>query len=419
MSRSVSRRAFLRTAGAALATPYMLTSNALGAEGRPASDRVRVGHIGVGGMGGGHLRRMVQRPDGTPVAVCDVDRLRCERAYQVTGQKAEMFHDFRDLLDRQDIDAVVVATPDHWHPLITIHACEAGKDVYCEKPLSVTVAEGRAMVEAARRYSRVVQMGTQWRSMAGRNVAQYIRNGRCGRVRQVRCWHYPNPYHPAANPVPVPDTLDWNLWLGPLPWMPYHPRRCYGTFRWFLWSGGGNIRDRGAHIMGIVSWAMNVDHTGPVSVEATGQARPGLYDNPITMSVTYEFKDPDWTLHWDQPGEPKGGQYGAWFVGDKDTLAFWDNFNTEPKAIFEPKPNEVALERSNNHMGNFLECVRTRRRPIMDVEIGHRVTTLCNLGNIAYRLGRKVRWDAAKERFIGDEQANRLLDYPYRAPWRL
>ncbi|HUT34463.1 MAG TPA: Gfo/Idh/MocA family oxidoreductase [Planctomycetota bacterium] len=417
MNEGMPRRQVL---AATLAAPYFLTSGALGAEGKaPASDRIAVGHIGVGGRGGGLLGYIVNTPVATPVAVCDIDQARCDNAYSRTGGTAKKFHDFRDLLDQKDIDAVVIASPDHWHPLHTIHACRAGKDVYCEKPLSVTIREGQAVVAAARRYDRVVQLGTQWRSMAGRYVAQYIRNGYCGTVREVRCWHYPNPTHPPAPPPPVPKGLDYDAWLGPLPWMPYHPARTHGNFRWLMCSGGGNIRDRGAHIFGIVSWAMNVDHTGPVSIEATGDRPDGLFDNPVRMSVTYEFKNPDWTLHWDQPGEPKGGQYGAFYVGDKDTLSSWDNFDTEPKAKFEAKPGEIALYRSTDHMGNFLECVRTRRRPIMDVAIGHRATSLCNLGNVAYLLGRKLAWDPVKEEFVADDEANRMLHYPYREPWRL
>jgi len=415
------REALARVLSASLAAPYVLTSRALGAGGVPASDRVATGHIGVGGMGGGHLHGILSRSraDAAVVAVCDIDRTRCAAALKAAGGEARMFHDYRELLDQPEVDAVIVASPDHWHPLHTIHACQAGKDVYCEKPLSVTIAEGQAMVRTARRYARVVQMGTQWRSMTGRYVAQYIRNGYCGRVREVRCWHYPNPAHPPAPPQPVPPTLDYEMWLGPLPYFPYHPACCHGNFRWLLRSGGGNIRDRGAHIYSVVSWAMNVDPTGPVSIEASGTRDFGLYDNPILMSVTYEFKDPDWTLHWDQPGQPKGGEYGAFFVGDKDTLAFWDNFVTERKAIFEPTGNEIALYRSDNHMSNFLDCVRTRRRPIMDVAIAHRATSLCNLGNLAYRLGRKLRWDPEKEEFLGDEEANRMRHYPYREPWML
>ena len=417
MSEGITRREML---AAALAAPYFLTSTALGAEGKaPASDRIRTGHIGVGGRGGGLLAYIVNTPVAAPAAVCDIDAGHCDGAYSRTGGTARKFHGFRELLDQKDVDAVVVASPDHWHPLHTIHACQAGKDVYCEKPLSVTIRESQAVLAAARRYGRVVQMGTQWRSMAGRNVAQYIRNGYCGTVREVRCWHYPNPSRRPEAPVPVPKGLDYEMWLGPLAWFPYHPARCHGNFRWLMCSGGGNIRDRGAHIFGVVSWAMNVDQTGPVSIEATGDRPDGMYDNPVRMSVTYEFKNPDWTLHWDQPGEPKGGQYGAFFVGDKDTLACWDNFATEQKAMSEPKPGEIALYRSIDHMGNFLDCVRTRRRPVMDVAAAHRVTSLCNLGNVAYLLGRKLAWDPVKEQFIGDDEANRMLHYPYREPWTL
>jgi len=417
MNAGVTRRGML---AAAVAAPYCLTSRALGGEGRaPASDVILTGHIGVGGMGSGHLGHILGRGDARVAAVCDIDEARCDAAYSRTGGTARKFHDFRELLDQPDIDAVVIASPDHWHPLHTLHACQAGKDVYVEKPLSVTIREGQAMVAAARRYNRVVQMGTQWRSMHGRHVAQYIRNGYCGTVREVRCWHYPNPTHPPAPPQPVPPQLDYDRWLGPLPFFPYHPATCHGNFRWLMCSGGGNIRDRGAHIFGIVCWAMNVDHTGPVSIEATGDRPDGLFDNPVRMSVTYEFKNPDWTLHWDQPGEPKGGEYGAFYIGDKDTLSSWDNFDTEPKAKFEARPGEIELYRSNNHMGNLLECVRTRRRPVMDVAIAHRATSLCNLGNIAWRIGRKLRWDPEKEQFLGDDEANRLLHYPYRQPWRL
>jgi len=423
MKERLSRRRFLAQLGAGLAAPYVLTSEALGAEAKaPASDRVLVGHIGVGGMGGGHLGGTVHSREATSVAVCDLDESRLERAYNVTGQKAERYQDFRSLLDRNDIDAIICATPDHWHALVTITSCEAGKDVYCEKPLCVTVREGRAMVRAARRFERIVQMGTQGRSQSGgRYSAQYVRNGYCGRVREVRCWHYNNPTHPLDGFGDPPPGLDWDTWRGPLPYVRYHPRRCHGTFRWFLENGGGNIRDRGAHIFSIVCWAMNVDATGPVAVEATGTAPRGLYDVPTTMSATWEFKNPDWTLHWDQPGEPQGYPYGCHFIGDRDSLVVGrcDGVGADRKVFFEPKPGEVELYKSNDHRGNFFECVKTRKRPIMDVERGHRVTSLCILGNLAYRIGRKLRWDPEKEEFIGDEAANRLLHYPYRPPWSL
>ncbi|HUT34465.1 MAG TPA: Gfo/Idh/MocA family oxidoreductase [Planctomycetota bacterium] len=408
----------------------MLTSQALGGpEKEAASDRLAVGHIGVGGMGSGQLRGTMNNRAATSVAVCDVDKERLSRAESTTGGKAKPYHDFRQLLERQDIDAVVIASPDHWHALHTIHACCAGKDAYVQKPMCVTVREGQAMVAAARRYHRVVQMGSQGRSqLAGRYSAQYVRNGYCGNVREVRCWHYPNPSRPPAPPEPVPPQLDYDFWLGPLAYFPYHPAHTHGSFRWLMCSGGGNIRDRGAHIFGIVCWAMNVDATGPVSIEATGDIPDGLYDIPTTMSVVYEFKDPDWTLHWDQPGEPQGfaGEarpfpYGVVFIGDKDRLVVGhcDGVRGDKKVFFEPGANQVELYKSNDHLANFFDCVKTRRRCIVDVAIGHRITSLCVLGNLAYRIGRKLRYDPVKEEFPGDDEANRMLHSPYREPWAL
>jgi len=424
------RRDFLKAAGTGLAAPYFLTSAALGGpDAAPPSDLVRVGHIGVGGMGSGHLRATMNSRVATPVAVCDVDKGRLARAASATGGKAKPYHDFRRLLDRRDVDAVIIASPDHWHALHVLHACAAGKDAYVEKPMSVTIREGKAMVAAARRFDRIVQLGTQGRSQAaGRYSAQYVRNGYCGTIHDVYCWHYPNPSRPVSPPQPVPPDLDYDFWLGPLPYFPYHPQHTHGRFRWLMCSGGGNIRDRGAHIFGIVCWAMNVDHTGPVSIAATGDYPDGLYDVPVTMSVTYQFKDPDWTLHWDQPGEPKGFTphdrpfpYGVQFVGDEDSLVVGhcDGVRADKKVFFEPGAHEVRLYESNDHRGNFFECVKSRKRPIADVAIGHRITSLCILGNLAYRLGRKLAYDPAKEQFVGDDEANRLLHYPYRQPWRL
>jgi len=425
-----SRRDFLKGAGLGLAAPYFLTSTALGGpEKEPASDRIAVGHIGVGGMGNGHLRQVLGSRVATPVAVCDVDKERLSRAESSTEGKAKAYADFRQLLEHPGLDAVVIASPDHWHALHVLHAVAAGKDAYVQKPMCVTVREGQAMVAATRRHHRIVQVGSQGRSQSGgRYSAQYVRNGYCGRVREARCWHYPNPRRDASPPSPVPPQLDYDMWLGPLPYFPYHPAHTHGSFRWLMCSGGGNIRDRGAHIFGIVCWTMNVDHTGPVSIEATGDIPDGLYDIPTTMSVVYEFKNPDWTLHWDQPGEPRclGGDprppaYGVAFIGDKDTLVVGncDGVRYDKKVVFEPGAHETALYVSNDHVGNFLDCVRSRKDPIVPVEAGHRITSLCALGNLAYKLGRKLRYDPVKEQFIGDEEANRQLGYPYREPWVL
>jgi predicted dehydrogenase len=428
MRGTMTRRRFVQLAG--LAAPYMLTSAALGGpEKEPASDRIAVGHIGVGGMGNGHLRQALGSRVATPVAVCDVDKERLSRAESSTEGKAKAYADFRQLLEHPGLDAVVIASPDHWHALHVLHAVAAGKDAYVQKPMCVTVREGQAMVAATRRHQRVVQVGSQGRSQSGgRYSAQYVRNGYCGKVREVRCWHYPNPSCAPSPPSPVPAQLDYDMWLGPLPYMPYHPARTHGSFRWLMCSGGGNIRDRGAHIFGIVCWTMNIDATGPVAVEATGDIPDGMYDIPTTMSVVYEFKNPDWTLHWDQPGEPRclGGEfkppaYGVAFIGDKDTLVVGncDGVRADKKVFFEPGAHETALYVSNDHLGNFFDCVKSRKDPIVPVEAGQRITSLCALGNLAYKIGRKLRYDPVKEEFPGDEEANRQLGYPYREPWVL
>ena len=423
MQGGMSRRAFVRRCAIGLAAPAVVARAALGGPGKTApSDRIGTGHIGVGGMGSGHLRSMVGRADVSVVAVCEVDEKRGERAYQVAGQRATVYRDYRHLLENRDVDAVVIATPDHWHALMTRDACQAGKDVYCEKPLSVAIRDGRAVVEAARRYARVVQLGTQWRSYhTGRLWAQYARNGHCGRIREVRCWHPPNPRRPAGGDREPPPTIDWDLWLGPMAWRPYNPAICPANFRWLMESGGGNIRDRGVHILGMISWALGIDHVGPVAVQATGTRHDGLYDVPTTMSATWEFADPAWTLRWEQPGQPMGASFGAIVIGDRDTLVFRrpDRIAQPPKVMREALPGEIELERSTDHRGNFLAAVRTRRRPIMDVAIGHSVTTLCNLGNVAFALGRRLRWDPAREEFPDDPEANRLLSTPYREPWTL
>ena len=426
MKQDVSRRGFLSglagSACAGLVGPHVVSSRVLAA---PPSDRVHMGHIGVGGMGGGHFGRFCNSDREPSVAVADVDKGRRERAARRSKHPLKLHNDYRELLDNADVDAVVIAVPDHWHALCSIHACEAGKDVYCEKPMMKTIAEGKAMIRAARRFGRVVQIGTQGRSTrAGRYAAQYVRNGYCGTVGTVRTWHYNNPTSGWEAPRPAPPGLDWNQWIGPAKYVPYSPRRCHGTFRWFMDFGGGQIRDRGAHIFTNICWSMGVDETGPVSVEVLNGHQPaGMYDCPNDFTVKYEFKNPDWTLFWDQPGEKYGNQsFGFKYFGAKDELVVngGDSSIRSPrKVFFEPKQGEAQLYVSNDHMGNFLSCVRTRRTAIMDVAIGHRVTSLCILGNLAFRVGRKIQWDPVREEVVGDPEANRLVDPPMRPPWHL
>jgi predicted dehydrogenase len=421
--RALTRRSFLGrslAAGAgAIVAPAISSRGFIGAA--SPNERVVTGHIGIGGMGSGHLNGMKDICG----ALCDVDEERLQRAAQVVGRYVPLYKDFRQLLDQRDVDAVVIATPDHWHAVQSIFACEAEKDVYVQKPSSVTIEEGRKMVQAAQRCGRVVQVGSQGRSTEGayRGCA-YIRNGMIGRVREVTCWHYANPvggFQPDRDP---PPQIDWELWLGPARWVPYNPDRCHGVFRWFLDFGGGQIRDRGAHVMSVALWCMGSDGVGPVSVEATGTApKEGIWDCPVDMEVKYEFKDPDWVMYWRQPGEPHGHGYGAKYWGDKDTLVIRGGDGgtwSEDKAMaYEPPSDGYHPYKSPGHEEDFLRCVRTRQKPIMTIEAGHAVATLCILGNISYILGRKLQWDALNERVVGDEEANRMLARPNRSPWQI
>ena len=424
MKDGLTRRRFLggavRTATAAAMAPAVFTRGFLGAQ--SPNERIVTGHIGVGGMGSGHLNGLKENCG----AICDVYEPHLQRAAGAVGRYVPLYKDFRELLDQRDIDAVFIATPDHWHGVMSIYACEAGKDVYVQKPASVTIEEGRKMVEAAHRSGRVVQVGSQGRSTeAAYKACRYIRNGQLGKVKEVACWHYPNPvggFKPDTDP---PATLDWDLWLGPCRYVPYNEERCHFNFRWFLEFGGGQIRDRGAHVMSVAMWCMNADATGPVSVKATGTSpREGIWDCPVDMEVEYVFKNPDWTMWWRQPGKPElGAGYGAKYFGEKDTLIVTGGdggCGTERKASeYEPPADGVHPYKSPGHEQDFMNCVRTREKPIMTIEAGHAVSTLCILGNISYILGRKLQWDAAAERVVGDEEANRMLTRPNRSPWRI
>ena len=417
----LSRRHFLRSTGLGVALPPLLASRALGAaDKRPASERVVAALIGSGRRGQG-LMSIQSDPRCSIAAVCDVDQEHAAKASKRAGN-CDVYQDFRRVLDRKDIDAVLIATPDHWHAPITIMACQAGKDVYCEKPLCRSISEGRKMVEAARRYDRVVQMGTQYRSIERtRQACEWVRNGRLGQVRTVRLLHAPNRFHPREPGCQPPASLDWNLWLGPAPWAPYHPVRCHFSFRWFMDYGGGSIADNGVHMFGVVSWAMGADQTGPVSIEASGQQDPNnLFDAPVSMTVRYQFANPDFEMIWEQPSDAKV-KLNLDFVGSQATLSgFWGFKVSKGEADLSPtRTDELHLDRSDSHSGNWLDCIASRRRPVMDVEIGHRVTCWSHLGNIAYLLNRKLRWDPVTERFPGDEEANRMLHDPYREPWRL
>jgi predicted dehydrogenase len=435
-----TRRRFLgRSALAAAGLPLFVPSRVIGAAGRPgANARFVVAHIGTGGMGMTHVNNMLrfQQEDKVRIAaVCDADDNFLETAWNTVGQTGAVYRDYRYIIERQDIDAVVIATPDHWHAVQTVHACQSGKHVYVEKPASVTVREGQAMVKAARDNKVAVQVGAQARTaLGGWHTCRAIRNGIVGRVRKVTCWHYPNP----VDDKPVPDSeppegLDWDLWLGPLPWRPFNRRYHPANFRWVLESGGGNIRDRGAHQFSTILWAMDADRQTSFTVEATGRAPArGLWDNPVEMEVVYQFKDPDWTLVWGQPGHKVGQtEFGNVFWGDNGRLVLeWEGGYrpANPEAInFKLPPGGREVERTDeyadfnmNHKADWFKSIRDGHlRPAVDIEIGHRTATLCNLGNLAYLLGRKLVWDGDKQEVVNDPAANRLLSRPQRYPYCL
>jgi predicted dehydrogenase len=439
-NKGMQRREFLKTAGAAtgmaLAAPYVIPSGVLAAPGRAgANDRLTFGVVGVGGMGGYHLDDLVRRArrgELNVAAVCDVDEGRLANASKRAGPKAAVYRDYRFLIDRKDLDAVVFGTPDHWHGVQTVHAAERGKHVYVEKPACCTIEEGKAMVAAANQNKVSVQVGSQGRSEPDCHAAcTYLRNGMLGKVHKVTCWHYANPVGGDSPDRPCPPELDWDLWLGPMRFRPYNSAYCHGTFRWFLESGGGQIRDRGAHVMSCALYLMGADHTGPVSIEAKGTAPThGLWDCPVDMEVTYTFKDPDWVLTWSQPGvvPPKEAgvghnDYGAVYHGEKDNLILFGGDGgtwTQRKAReFKVPAGGVEVYKSPGHKEDWFQGIKTGKKTIMNIEAAVATANLCILGNIAYILGRKIQWDPVKQEIVGDELARRMMSRPQRFPYHL
>lgn len=445
--RRMDRRTLLKRAGSAVGLasfPYIVPRKCIAAADRPGpNDRLIIAHIGVGGMGTYHLRNMVDRMQKGQVnvaAVCDVDENRLATASQNAGPQADVYRDYRYVLERKDIDAVIIATPDHWHAVQTVHAAECGKHVYVEKPACCTIDEGKAMVKAARENKISVQVGSQGRSEHEAYLAhRYLVNGNIGHVDKVWCFHYPSPSD--DNPVPdsdPPPELDWDLWLGPMRWRPYNRKYCPGAFRWIMESGGGQIRDRGAHVMSCAMWWMGADGTGPITVEATGtRATRGLWDVAIEMEVTYTFRDPEWTLTWSQhpnnappPEERKPDEakitrpgYGAVYHGTKGTFTHWGGDGgtwAERKAReWVPPAGAKDVRKSPGHYEDWFEGIKTGKPTIMNIEAAVGVSNLCNLGNLAFILGRKIQWDQAKQEIINDEQARRMMGRPQRYPYHL
>ncbi len=418
---SVSRRQFLRGAAAAAAFPYLWTKPAWG---KPLpSEQIGLGLIGVGNMGGAHLSGLVHNRDFQILAICDVHRERRENARQAvveayaaeradgTFKGCETYNEYERLLERPDIDAVLIAVPDHWHALIAIAACRAGKDVYCEKPLSLTIREAEQMVAAARRYGRVFQTGSQQRSESNFRLAcELVRSGRIGELKTVNVG-VGGPSKEAYLPAePIPDGFDWDRWLGPTPVHPYNAERCSGNYGggWRLIRdySGGMMTDWGAHHFDIAQWGMGMDGNGPVEIIPPNLAEKG--------TLTYRYASGVIVYH--------GGANGVLFTGTEGKIEVNRGyFRTWPEKIGQAPlgPNDVHLYESPGQLQDWVNCIRARRRPICDVEIGASSVTVCHLGNIAWWLGRTLHWDPQKRKLLNDEAAARWLDRPKRAPYRL
>jgi hypothetical protein len=448
MKSQMNRREFLKTSAAvaagAIVLPQIVPSSVFGAD--APSKRVTMGFIGVGNQGTGDMRGFLQDSRVQVVAVCDVNReskgywnnalggrepaKRIVNEYYAnkTGNAefkgCEAYEDFRELIARADIDAVETAVPDHWHAIPVIAAAKAGKDIYGQKPLSLTVSDGRAMANAVKRYGRIFQCGSQQRSDFNfRRVCELVRNGRIGKLQTVECG-LPGgtPDYVGTNPSkqtqPVPDGFNYEFWLGPAPQAPYCPARCHVNWRWLLDYSGGQVTDWGGHHPDIAQWGMNTESTGPIEVinakgvfnkndlynTATEYYFECIYKNGVKLAISNKLRG------------------GVKFIGEGGWV--WANRGSHEASSDAIKnsqigPNDVRLYESNDHFRNFIDCVISRKEPIAPIETAHRSITLAHLGNIAMILGRNLKWDPEKEKFVNDAEADAMLSRPLRSPWRM
>ena len=447
---SINRRDFLRTsfaAAGAMSLPTIIPSSALGLGHRPApSDRVTLAFIGTGNMGTNHVHGFLEDERVQIVAVCDVNEMsggywnggvagrEPAQSYvnfhygdEISSGKfsgCDVYEDFRDVLAREDIDAVVVSTPDHWHGIQVVRAAQAGKDIYGEKPLSLTVRQGRAMSDAVAANDVIFQTGSQQRSDERfRHASELVLNGRIGELKKVTCGLPPG--HPdfgmtahRTAPEPIPAGFDYDFWLGPAPEAPYSPARCHVNFRWILDYSGGQVTDWGGHHPDIAQWAMGKARTGPSAIRNAKGTFPtdGLYNT--ATDFYFEAHYDDGTVMVVTSSEPNGirfeGTEGWIFVSRSEHQV--SDPNIWSSVIGE---GETRLPYSDNHRRNFIDGVITRVAPVAPVEEAHRSITVAHLGNIAMMLQRDLRWDPSTERFIGDDEASAMLDRPMRAPWTL
>jgi len=438
MTTEQNRRQFLRASAGAtvggMMTPYIFTANAEeAAKPKSKNDRFRVGAIGMRYQGS--VIAKLALPYADVVAIADVDREIGEKAVAEFGGKAKLYEDYRKLLDRNDIDAITIGAPDHWHTKIVVDACRAGKDIYCEKPLTLTIDEGKLMCKVVKKTKRVLQVGSWQRSdHRFRLACEMVRGGRIGKLKKVTVVLGKNKQGGPFAVTDPPPQLNWDMWQGQTPSAPYVKERCHYTFRWWLEYSGGQMTDWGAHHIDIAQWGMGTDRSGPVEIDGTATF-PDVengYNVPKDFSARLVY-----------PGGLEmtvadTGRNGVMFEGTKGRI-FVNRGTVSGKPVEDLKDNPLEREDFNlyahdnlsrpprfgkhdsilNHMGNFFDCIQTRNEPISDVVTQHRSVSVCHLCNISMRLGRKLQWDPQKERCVGDDEANRWLSRPQRKPYQI
>ncbi len=434
--RRLSRRRFLQNTGAlaAMTLPawYLEECAAIEPqakeESQPASEEVRVALIGCGGQGTGDAKNA--RRFGKIVALCDVDANHLEAAKKVFPG-ADGYADFRKLLERKDIDAVICGTVDHWHTLVAMGTMKAGKDIYCEKPLTLTIDEGKRLVEVQRETGRILQTGTQQRSSREFRLAvDLVRNGRIGKIEKAEVWLPAGLRQGPFATGEVPEGFDYNFWMGQTPQVPYVKERTHFSFRYWWDYSGGTMTDWGAHHNDIVLWALDMDGSGPVTIEGKQLVDmiPGGYTAASEYAVTYTYANgvvhtcnsttaSEW---WGGVKDPDGQQHGIKFIGSDGWI--WVTRGTieasDPAMLKEELPAGASrVYVSRDHMGNFFECIKSRKPTICPASVGHRSASLCHLGVTSIRLGRKLQWDPAKEEYVDDPQASQFLVRPMRKPY--
>lgn len=442
-----TRREFIRSTAALAAVaasgPFLAPTSVFGRN--APSNRITLGIIGCGNQSTVDLPEWLRNDDCQIVAVCDVNRASfgyrndkqflgrepqrdfvnqayAKKTASGTFQGVTAHADFRELLARPDVDAVAIITPDHWHAIQTVMAARAGKDIYCQKPLTLTIAEGRDMIAAVRQHRRVLQTGSQWRSNAMiRHACELVRNGRIGKLQRVETYVVENNFTgpgPGWKEMPVPEGFDYDAWLGPAPKVPYHKDRCFYRFRFISDYSGGQTTNFGCHSINVAHWGMDMDRSGPVEIENLGAEYPPKGDlfNTATK-VAFRARYANGVV---LECKTDKRSFGATFFGTEGWVRVGSRtIESEPAGLAKSVlgPNEIRLEVSENHYRNFLDSVKSRRDPIEPVEVGHRTASLCHLGNIAMFLNRKIRWDPAREVIVDDAEAAGMLGRPMRAPW--